>query len=90
MPRLRLQDRRLLGTLMMQDRPSIPVEFVEFLPDLIQPEEYTCDPDGRRVRIQIRMTEDGVDLLSDAMTPRVLEALLQTLEPKVVQQMLCG
>jgi hypothetical protein len=64
--------------------------FVPHLPDLIQPEDYAGDPDGRRVRFQIRATADGVEVLGDAMRPEGLEKLLAALTPEVIEQMLCG
>jgi hypothetical protein len=64
--------------------------FVPDLPDLIQPEDYPSDPDGRRVRIRIRITEDRVEILGDAMRPQVLERLLEMLEAQIIDQMLCG
>ncbi len=64
--------------------------FVEHLPDLIHPEDYPSDPGGRRVRLRIRASADGVEILGDAMRPAVLEELLAELEPEELEQMLCG
>lgn len=64
--------------------------FVAHLPDLIQPEEYSGDPRGRRVRLRVRATDDGVELLGDAVRPVALERLLEALDAEVIEQMLCG
>ncbi|MCP4663126.1 MAG: hypothetical protein GY856_47655 [bacterium] len=64
--------------------------FVEHLPDLIHPQDYSSDPEGRRVRLRIRPSADGVEVLGDAMRPAVLEELLEELEPEEIEQMLCG
>lgn len=64
--------------------------FVEHLPDLISPEDYAADPEGRRVRLRIRVTADGVEVLGDAVRPIDLDALLEALDPAVIEQMLCG
>ncbi|MEM7350907.1 MAG: radical SAM-modified peptide, FtsH ternary system-associated [Acidobacteriota bacterium] len=64
--------------------------FVDRLPDLIQPEEYSEDPKGRRVRVRIQATRDGVEVLGDAMRPVELERLLEAISPEVIEQMLCG
>ncbi|MFO1433384.1 MAG: radical SAM-modified peptide, FtsH ternary system-associated [Candidatus Competibacteraceae bacterium] len=64
--------------------------FVPHLPDLIQPEDYPGDPMGRRLRFRIRATEEGVELLGDAVRPEALEKLLESLEADVIEQMLCG
>jgi len=65
-------------------------QFVSMLPDLIHAKEYASDPDGKRVRFRIRITNDGIELLGDAVRPKILEALLLELEPAVIEQMLCG
>jgi hypothetical protein len=66
------------------------VRFVPQLPDLIHPDDYDSDPNGRRLRLQIRATADGVEVLGDAMRPVVLEQMLAELDPDVIEQMLCG
>lgn len=73
----------------MSDK-SIQHRFVEHLPDLISPEEYAADPNGRRVRVRFRVTAGGVEVLGDAVRPLDLEALLEALDPAVIEQMLCG
>jgi len=65
-------------------------EFVESLPDLITPAEYAADPQGRKVKLRIRPTADGVEVLGDAVRPKELEDLLLALDPAVLEQMLCG
>jgi hypothetical protein len=64
--------------------------FVASLPDLIGPERYALDPAGRQVRLQIRVTDEGVELLGDAMRPVVLERLLEEIGATTIEQMLCG
>lgn len=66
------------------------VRFVAELPDLIHPEDYASDPQGRRLRLRIRATADGVEILGDAMRPALLEELLEHLEAEHIEQMLCG
>jgi hypothetical protein len=64
--------------------------FVADLPDLIQPEDYAADPRGRRLRLRIRASADGVEVLGDAMQVQELERLLAGLSPEEIEQMLCG
>jgi hypothetical protein len=64
--------------------------FVPHLPDLIRPEDYAGDPAGRRVRLRVRATADGVEVLGDAVRPAALERLLEELGAAVIEQMLCG
>jgi hypothetical protein len=82
-----------------QPDPAMPAEppgqadyvFVPHLPDLISAGEYDDHPDGRLVRIRIKVTGDGVEILGDAFRPAVLEQLLAALggdDP--IEQMLCG
>lgn len=64
--------------------------FVQELPDLIQPSDYGEDLSGRRLKFRIQVTEDGLELLGDAMRPVVLEKLLEDLGVEVIEQTLCG
>jgi hypothetical protein len=64
--------------------------FVPHLPDLIHPADYATDPGGGEVRLRLRVTADGVEVLGDAMRPGELEALLAALGPDAIEQMLCG
>jgi len=70
--------------------PATSVSFVPALPDLIDPSEYDDHPAGNLVRIQIRITDAGVEILGDAMRPVTLEALLAALGAGPIEQMLCG
>lgn len=65
-------------------------EFVEDLPDLIEPERYAGDPAGRLVRLRISVTDQGVEILGDAFRPAQLEAMLAAVGGGPIQQMLCG
>lgn len=64
--------------------------FVPELPDLIAPADYAEDPQGRRVRLRIGHSDQGVEILGDAMQVKELERLLAALEPGTIEQMLCG
>jgi FtsH ternary system-associated peptide len=76
---------------MVNIQPSGPdFVFVPGLPDLITPEEYDAHPDGRLVRLEISVTEDGVQVLGDAFRPVVLEQLFTALGAGPIEEMLCG
>jgi len=64
--------------------------YVESLPDLIDPEEYVTQPEGKLVRVRIAVTDSGVEVLGDALRPVTLEAVLAALGPDQIEQMLCG
>jgi hypothetical protein len=68
----------------------VETKFVEHLPDLIEPDEYAGDPKGRRVRLRITVTEDGLQILGDAVRVLELEKILEELGPQAIEQMLCG
>ncbi len=65
-------------------------EFVPDLPDLIDAAEYESHPDGRLMRFQLRVTDDGVQVLGDAFRPTDLEAILRAIDDGPIEQMLCG
>ena len=65
-------------------------QFADHLPDLIEPEEYADDADGRRVKVRLRISERGIEILGDAVRPDELERILLALDPEVIEQMLCG
>ncbi len=64
--------------------------FVDKLPDLIEPEEYAGDAAGRRVRLRLRVTAEGLEIAGDAVRPEELDRLLEGLDPQIIEQMLCG
>jgi hypothetical protein len=71
-----------------QDPPRYRV--VSSLPDLIEPGEYAEHPEGRLLRFRIQFDAEGVTVLGDAFRPQLLEALLESLEPEEIEQMMCG
>lgn len=64
--------------------------FVNDIPDLIHPEDYAADPQGRRVRLRIKPDGEGVEIIGDAIRPEELESLLERLGVEQIEQMLCG
>lgn len=73
--------------------PPPDIRFVPHLPDLLEPDEYAQDdpaPGARLIKVQIRVTAEGVTILSDTQTPLELEALLARLGVREIEQMLCG
>jgi FtsH ternary system-associated peptide len=69
--------------------------FVQSLPDLIGPAEYSAYPEGGLVRMRITVTQAGVEVLADGLRPEQVEAVLESLvsaedEGTEMEQMLCG
>lgn len=65
-------------------------KFVPYLPDLINETDYEADPKGKRVKIQLKVNENGIELMGDSVRPEALEKLLEQLSDDVIEQMLCG
>ena len=65
-------------------------KFVTHLPDLIHPADYSKDPESKRVRLRIRISDGGVEILGDAQRPQALEELLEGLSPEEIEKVLCG
>lgn len=70
--------------------PAQDFVFVPELPDLIDPSEYAEHPEGRLVRVEIRVTERGVEILGDSPRPAWVEGMLAELGGGPIEEMLCG
>jgi hypothetical protein len=66
------------------------VRYVADLPDLIGADDYAGDPAGRLVRLRLSVTAEGVEILGDALRVDELERLLAQLDPREIEQTLCG
>ncbi len=71
----------------MDDRA--PVRYVAELPDLVGWDEAER-AGGRLLRLRLRVTDEGVEILGDSPCPDQLERLLQELGPGAIEKMLCG
>ncbi|MDX6696085.1 MAG: hypothetical protein QOF02_3688 [Blastocatellia bacterium] len=69
------------------DGPQL--RFVERLPDLITDEDY-MQPEVKRVRLRISVTDDGIEILGDSMYAVLLEKLLTEAGAEEIERMLCG
>ncbi len=63
---------------------------VPHIPDLIKPEDYSDDPKGSLIRIRIKKTGDGVEIMGDAPRSDELDKLLKELAPDTIEKVLCG
>ena len=71
--------------------PQVPaLRFVAHLPDLIKKEDYLDPPNNKKVRIRIMLTESGVEIIGDSMSPYLLEKLLTKAGAKEIERVLCG
>ncbi len=74
----------------MKKNEDVQRIFVQQLADLIRLEDYEKDPMGKTVRLQIRCSDQGIEIMGDAARPHELEALLTQLDPVAIEQVLCG
>ena len=72
----------------MSDQPR--VAFVNHLPDLMTWEDYAVADRRKVVRVRLTVTAEGVEVLGDSPYPQLLEELLASLGPEVIEMMLCG
>jgi hypothetical protein len=70
--------------------PAPDFVFVPELPDLIDPGEYADYLEGRLIRVEIRVSEQGVEVLGDGLRPAWVEDLLTELGGGPIEGMLCG
>lgn len=65
------------------------LRFVAHLPDLITDEDY-LQPEVKRVRLRITVTDEGIEILGDSMYAPLLEKLLAQVGAEEIERMLCG
>jgi hypothetical protein len=65
------------------------LRFVAHLPDLITDEDY-LQPEVKRVRLRITVTDEGIEILGDSMYAPILEKLLAEVGAEEIERMLCG
>ncbi|HEY0385897.1 MAG TPA: radical SAM-modified peptide, FtsH ternary system-associated, partial [Pyrinomonadaceae bacterium] len=66
-----------------------PLRFVAHLPDLITDDDY-LQPEVKRVRLRITVTDEGIEILGDSMYAPLLEKLLAEAGAEEIERMLCG
>jgi FtsH ternary system-associated peptide len=65
-------------------------KFVSHLPDLITEEDYLANPEQQKIRVQINVSNEGVDVLGDSMYAHLIEELMAQLGAEEIERMLCG
>lgn len=65
------------------------LRFVEHLPDLITDTDY-LEPEKRKVRLRLTITEEGIEIIGDSMYAPLLEELLARAGADEIERMLCG
>jgi hypothetical protein len=75
----------------MADKPTaVKVRFVGHIPDLMTWDDYDEAHEKRVVRFQLRVTDEGLEIIGDSPYPHLLEALLAQMGVQEIEMMLCG
>jgi len=72
----------------MKEKPRI--NYVTHLPDLMTPAHYNAAHQQKVIRFQLKLGDEGLEIIGDSPYPGLLEELLESLEPEAVEMMLCG
>ena len=72
----------------MSEKPTI--QHATDIPDLMNWDDYEGVELKKHVRVRIRVTEEGIEIIADSPYPQLVEELLARLDPKVIEKMLCG
>ncbi len=74
----------------MSNKKKPAISYVNHLPDLMSWDDYEVSHERKLVRIRLRVTEQGLEILGDSPYPHLVEKLLEVLEPETIEMMLCG
>ncbi|MCP4362297.1 MAG: hypothetical protein GY796_30185 [Chloroflexi bacterium] len=66
------------------------IHYVDHLPDLMTWDDYEVSHRKKVIKIQLKVTDQGLEILGDSPYPDLLEKLLAEIDPKTIEMMLCG
>jgi len=66
------------------------IKYVQDLPDLLTAEDYRQESSPKKIRLRIKTTEQGIDILGDSMYPEELEIMFRQLDAREIRMILCG
>jgi hypothetical protein len=75
---------------MIMSGELLKIRFTDSLPNLITPDDYRQEDHGCKIRVQIRQTEEGVEIIGDSRHIVKLESLLAATGIKEMERVLCG
>lgn len=75
---------------MKDETAPLSVRYVSHIPDLMTWEDYEAAHEKKVVRFQLRVTDEGLEIIGDSPYPQALEALLAAMGVKEMEMMLCG
>ncbi len=73
---------------MMTDRNH--TKYTNHLPDLMTEDDYMKASDQKRIRLQLKITDQGIEIIGDSQYPHLLDKILEALEPHQIEKVLCG
>jgi hypothetical protein len=81
--------------LLPENTDSLPRRLVSQLPDLMQPQDYRETGTKKKIRLRLTITEQGIEILGDALHAAELEELLTAASRQrnplpVLERTLCG
>lgn len=71
-------------------KPDIIYVQAEELPDLLTTADYAQESAPKKIKLRIKTSEQGIEILGDSMYPGELEMLLRGLDAKEIRMILCG
>lgn len=69
---------------------NLNIEYVDHIPELITWTDYETAHQKKQVRLQLTVTDKGLEIVGDSPYPHELEELLAALGPEAIEMMLCG
>jgi len=71
-------------------KDKVLIKYVSEIPDLITYKDIQNENKKKKVKIQIELTENGIEIIGDSPYDQTLEDLLINSGAKEIQQVLCG
>ncbi len=64
--------------------------FTTRLPELMTAADYDAAHRKKTVRLRLKVTDEGLEIIGDTPYPQLLDQLLTGLEPETIERVLCG
>lgn len=66
------------------------IKYINHLPDLMTWDDYERADCRKQIRFRLTVTDEGLEIIGDSPYPHLIEELLESLGPDVIEMMLCG
>lgn len=71
-------------------KEKLQIAYVGDLPDLMTPEHYHDAHQRKIIRFQLKVGDEGLEIIGDSPYPGLVDELLESLGPEVIERVLCG